>query len=231
MMAGPTRRAVLATMPLLACSRIDPPISAVPTDSARTETVSVVHRSWHTDVAFEARALPLRLATVAQAFPGALWLSIGFGDRGYFAEDARGPLPMLSALFGGPAALLVTGLPSPPERAFADDEQVALSVSPAGRAALLAFLDEQMEATQPIAPGPYQGSLFYATRLRYAATYTCNTWTADALRAAGLPINPNGIVLAAQVMAVARALGGRSASLSGERSPSHAGVAGSSSTS
>ncbi|MBR0655931.1 DUF2459 domain-containing protein [Plastoroseomonas arctica] len=206
MMPGPTRRAVLAAMPLLACSRLDPPQFAGAPDCACAEALSVVRRSWHTDVAFEARALPPRLEVVARELPNAAWLSVGFGDRAWFTEDARGPLPMLNALFGGPAALLVTGLPSPPERAFAGDEQVGLAVSTAGREALLRFLDEQIEATRPIAPGPYEGSLFYGTRLRYAATYTCNTWTADALRSAGLPINPNGVLLASQVMAAARAL-------------------------
>ncbi len=201
-----TRRAVLAALPLLGCSRIEPPSFTAGQGCDCTEMLSVVRRSWHTDVVFETRALPPQLAAAAGALPGATWLSIGFGDRAWFIEEARGALPMLGALFGGPAALLVTGLPSPPARAFADDEQVALAVSAAGRAAMLGFIADQMEATQPIAPGPYPGSLFFATRLRYAATYTCNTWTADALRAAGLPINPNGMLFAAQVMAAIRAL-------------------------
>lgn len=220
-MLATTRRAALAALPLLACSRLDPPAFRAGPGCDCTETLSVVRRSWHTDVAFEARDLPPELASVARALPGATWLSVGFGDRAWFTEDARGPLPMLGALFGGPAALLVTGLPSPPARAFADDEQVALAVSGPGRTAMVAFIAAQIEATQPIAPGPYAGSLFYATRLHYAATYTCNTWTADALRAAGLPINPNGMLFAAQVMGAARAL-------SAERSPSRAAVAGSS---
>ena len=206
-MPATTRRAALAALPLLACSRIEPPSFAAAQGSDRTEPLSVVRRSWHTDVVFETRGLPPQLAAAAQALPGATWLSVGFGDRAWFIDEARGALPMLGALFGGPAALLISGLPSPPARAFADDEQVALAVSAPGRAAMLGFIAEQMEATQSIAPGPYEGSLFFATRLRYAATYTCNTWTADALRVAGLPINPNGLLFAAQVMAAVRALG------------------------
>ena len=201
-----TRRAALAALPLLACSRIEPPSVAAGQGCDCTQALSVVRRNWHTDVVFETRALPPQLAAAARALPGATWLSVGFGDRAWFIDEARGALPMLGALFGGPAALLITGLPSPPARAFAYDEQVALAVSVQGRAAMLGFIAEQIEATQPIAPGPYEGSLFFATRLRYAATYTCNTWTADALRAAGLPINPNGMLFAAQVMAAVRAL-------------------------
>lgn len=205
-MPATTRRAALAALPLLGCSRIEPPSFAPPQDSDRSEALSVVRRNWHTDVVFETRGLPLQLAAAAQALPGATWLSVGFGDRAWFIDEARGALPMLGALFGGPAALLITGLPSPPARAFADDEQVALAVSAQGRAAMLAFIAAQIEGAQPIAPGPYEGSLFFATRLRYAATYTCNTWTADALRAAGLAINPNGMLFAEQVMAAVRAL-------------------------
>ena len=40
----------------------------------------------------------------------------------------------------------------------------------------------------------------YASNASYDATYTCNTWTLDALRAAGLPTAPFGILFADQAM-------------------------------
>ncbi|MFP6560573.1 DUF2459 domain-containing protein [Paraburkholderia sp. B3] len=39
---------------------------------------------------------------------------------------------------------------------------------------------------QRLADGPYPGSLYFAARGTYDALHTCNTWTARALRSAGL---------------------------------------------
>jgi hypothetical protein len=55
-----------------------------------------------------------------------------------------------------------------------------------------------------IADGPYPGSLFYASSGTYSGFYTCNTWTADALRVGGLPVSSDGVLFAGQVMDRAR---------------------------
>jgi len=43
------------------------------------------------------------------------------------------------------------------------------------------------------------GGIFYAANGTYNATYTCNTWAADALRAGGIPVNSAGVVFAGQL--------------------------------
>ena len=50
-----------------------------------------------------------------------------------------------------------------------------------------------------IAAGPYSQSTFYAASGRYDITHTCNTWTAEALRVAGLPVSAAGVIFADQV--------------------------------
>src|SRR5205823_10778951 len=49
-----------------------------------------------------------------------------------------------------------------------------------------------------IAAGPYPQSLFYAATGTYDAMHTCNTWTAEGLQIAGLPVSAAGIVFADQ---------------------------------
>jgi len=63
---------------------------------------------------------------------------------------------------------------------------------------------------QPLGPGPYAGSAYFAAIPRYSALYTCNTWVADALHAAGLPVRSTGVVFAYQLWAQARDLAGMS---------------------
>ncbi|MHB0887352.1 DUF2459 domain-containing protein [Acidithiobacillus sp.] len=40
----------------------------------------------------------------------------------------------------------------------------------------------------------------------YDAFYTCNTWTATALHIAGLPVDPQGVLFARQVMSAIQRL-------------------------
>ena len=47
--------------------------------------------------------------------------------------------------------------------------------------------------------GPYEGSLYLAARPRYSALHTCNTWAAETLQAAGLPVRSRGVVFAGQL--------------------------------
>ncbi|MGH6676638.1 MAG: DUF2459 domain-containing protein, partial [Xanthobacteraceae bacterium] len=60
---------------------------------------------------------------------------------------------------------------------------------------------------QPLGHGPYPSSAFYAAAGTYDGTHTCNTWTAEALHTAGLPVTSAGVVFAGQLMRQIRALG------------------------
>jgi hypothetical protein len=62
---------------------------------------------------------------------------------------------------------------------------------------------------QRLAEGPYPGSEFYASPATYDAFYTCNTFAAEALGAAGLPIASGGVIFAEQVMGPSRRLAQR----------------------
>jgi hypothetical protein len=67
--------------------------------------------------------------------------------------------------------------------------------------------DRRVRRADPARSRPLSPSRFYLATGRYFILRTCNTWTAAALRAAGLPINPTSVVTARQVMNEARSLG------------------------
>ena len=54
-------------------------------------------------------------------------------------------------------------------------------------------------SARALAPGPYEGSLYFEATPRYSALYTCNTWVAHALAAADLPVRVRGVIFAGQV--------------------------------
>jgi len=210
------RRLVLAV--LLAClvlagcaAPVPPPPPADQTAGPQTETIFLVERGWHTDIGLEATQLGDALGQLRTIFPGVHTLVIGFGQRAYLLQPHPDFGDMLAALAPGPGAMLVTALRDPPQTAFPAEDIVVLHVSARGLARLVDFVTKSFErapdgALHAIADGPYPGSLFYASTRAYSAGYTCNTWTAEALQTAGLPVHAAGVVFADEVADQARRL-------------------------
>lgn len=218
-MPGPTanggghRRApavCLLCMIVAGCAAPVPP--APPADlaaSPKTETIYLVERGWHTDIGLLATQARGTLGQLRTVFPGVRTLVIGFGQRAYLLHPHPDFGDMLAALAPGPGAMLVTALRDTPRTAFPATDIVELHVSAPGLARLVDFVTKSFERTpgdgpRAIADGPYPGSLFYASTRTYSAGYTCNTWTAEALQTAGLPVHADGVVFADEVAYQAR---------------------------
>jgi uncharacterized protein (TIGR02117 family) len=202
--------AVLICFSVAACSTVRPHHPQGPL-SETTDRIYVIDRGWHTDIGLPVSELRGKLAMVGANFPGANTLTIGFGDRAYLLERKTDFFDMLRALFPGQAALLVTGLSLPPAAAFGADKVVTLAIAKPQLEALEEFLAgyfASQGAAQPVplAEGPYPGSLFFASDATYDAFFTCNSWTAESLRAAGYPVSTTLVIFADQVMAEARRL-------------------------
>ena len=168
-------------------------------------TVYVARRKWHIDIGFAAADLG-PLAPVSAEFPAAKYLFFGFGDRHYLlAKDHHSP-SLLAALWPGPALILVTSIEGLPAQAFGETQVVELSLSTVQAREIESFIRSSMADPAPYAKGPYEGSLYYAARQRYSASHTCNTWAAEALRAADVPVRSRGVLLAGQLWSQVRKL-------------------------
>lgn len=183
---------------------VSPPVQ-LPDSGPRTATIYFVERGWHTDIGLPADELKGKLASLVQRFPGVRFLIIGFGERNYLLSRSHNLADEVSALFPSPAAMLVTGLSAPPQDAFSDQTVIRLRVTQAGFDRLIGFVaDSFADMRQPIADGPYPGSLFYAASGSYDLAHTCNAWTAEGLQVAGLAVSPAGVVFASQVVSQAK---------------------------
>jgi hypothetical protein len=203
-----SRRAALAgaVAGLAACSA-QPGSLAIDGGAPRAEAVHLVARGWHTDVDLPARRLPAPLITLEQDFPGASHFLFGFGERAYWAKPDPDSLDTFAALVPARGVILVTALRVSPEVAFPAPQVVTLPITTGGMARLATFLAGELTEggeVRRLAQGPYIGSRFYATSRRYSAAYTCNTWTADALQAAGTGVAAHGVIFAGQVIERAR---------------------------
>lgn len=176
----------------------------------QTETIYVIGRGWHTDIGVAAARVPGELESLRQLFPGTTTCTFGFGARAWLLDTRKGLDDVVQALLPAPGAILVTALRTSPTEAFGADHVVTLAVTEAGFDRLLRFLAASFQLDRNGAPrlltsGPYMGSAFYAASPTYDAVHTCNTWTAEALHTAGVPVSTAGVLFASQVMAQARA--------------------------
>jgi hypothetical protein len=199
----PRIAAAIFTVLLAACA--DPPL-APPGNAA---IVTVVDRGWHTDISLSADALDHRFDVLRARFPGARSFTFGFGQRLYVQKRDRTLLDALRALLPSDGMVLVTALNTTPAAAFGAEAAIPLAVSAEGFAAVEDFIRRSMSDNTAGAPlyvgeGPYSGSAFYASTMTYAGLFTCNTWTAKALRAGGLPVTTGAVLFADQVIGQVR---------------------------
>jgi hypothetical protein len=203
---------------LVACSAAPPRVADHATRGSAVSEASpdpaaviyLVRRHWHVDIGFAANDLQPPLAALLAQFPDARYLLFGFGDRHYLVDQDRGMGGMLAALWPGAGVMLVTGLRASAQDAFGEQHVSEIRVSASQAQAAQRFvwqsLAAQRGAITPLRAGPYEGSLYYATPQRYSALHTCNTWAAQALRAAQLPVHSAGVVFAGQLWNQARRL-------------------------
>jgi Protein of unknown function (DUF2459) len=188
-------------------------------------TIYVVRRSWHIDIGFDAAGLHPPLATLRQSLPQARYLLFGFGDKHYLLTHGRALGRLSGAVLPGEGVVLLTGLEATPAESFGAQGVVRLTVSAAQSRELERFVWNTLVPTQHATPtvlaaGPYSGSLYYSSVQRYSGLHTCNTWAAEALRSAGLPVHSFGVEFAGQLWRQVRRISRKEACSHPDRPPS-----------
>jgi len=117
------------------------------------------------------------------------YAAIGWGERAFYLEtptwsDVR-PTTVLRAAFGTDRTLMhVEHLPRPQEGT--DVRRIVLRLEEYRR--LAASLRASFAERPAALPGYGRYDVFYEARGRYSAVATCNAWTGDALRHAGVRV-------------------------------------------
>jgi uncharacterized protein (TIGR02117 family) len=174
------------------------------TGGASSNTAIIVaRRGWHIDVGFRTVDIRGPLAALSAQIVTSQYVFFGFGDRHYLVAKNKNFPGLLAALWPGAAVVLVTLLAAVPEEAFGSENVIRLTVSSAQAQAAQFFVWDSLlkENAVPISygKGPYEGSLFFAAASKYSALHTCNTWAAEGLQAADLPVRSRGVLFASQL--------------------------------
>jgi uncharacterized protein (TIGR02117 family) len=205
--------------PALGCAMADPvPLTALAPPPRGTIALSLVSRDWHTEIGVPLDRLDAPTRTDwLNAVPRPEWqdlvrrdghIAFGFGAKVFMTASAPGIGEALGALMNALGVVAVSGLPQRPQEEAEVDDHATVMVTPGGLSRMLGFVRQQAERDAAGRPallgGFFRGRKLFDSRLRYNTDFTCNTWTLQALRAAGLPVEPDGVVWSRQVMRQAR---------------------------
>ena len=169
-----------------------------PTEERR-QVFQVVRHGWHVGLVVDRNEMAALVPLPGKPFSGAEHLEIGWGDaRFYQAEDPSAGLALRAALWPSESVMHIVGFSGDPAHYFPASEIIDICVRPSGYRRMLAFIAERFKRGPdgraiPLGPGLYGASRFYRAKGSFHLFNTCNTWTARAIAAAGLPVSTRTI--------------------------------------
>lgn len=182
--------------------------------ASQIRTVYAVNIGWHVGLAFAAGDLDGAVFPEAADFPDARWIEIGWGDAGFY----RDPDPDLgtileAALLPTPAVLHLVAMPVHPSRYLPSADVMAVPLDEAQFGRLVEYVSGSLDRgarprAEAVGPGLYPVSRFYPALGSFSLAHTCNTWVAEGLAKAGLPIDSHVIDAGALMASLRDALSG-----------------------
>lgn len=189
------RSILLVVLLALACAR---PIAELysSADDERAQSIFVVIYGWHTGIIVKKDDLPEAVWPEVKDFPDVRYVEFGWGDGDYYqAPDPGLGLALKAAFYSSGSVLHVTGFNVAPKTYFHGSEIFQIDLSQKALQQLMRFISStflRSAAATPAEarPGLYPESRFYSANGKFHLFRNCNTWVAEALHAAGLPIAP-----------------------------------------
>jgi len=171
------------------------PADPAPRHDGPTVSFWLVTQDAHTGIAIRRADIPPGLWPESRDFPQADYLEVGWGERDYYMGRDQGFWATLRVALGSnPSVLHVAGIRGPLRGSFPASEIVELSLPAASYERLIRHIHDAYDragapVVAPLGPGLYGDSRFYPGRESFSLLRTCNVWTAQGLRDAGLPVS------------------------------------------
>ncbi|MGH7798949.1 MAG: DUF2459 domain-containing protein [Candidatus Binatia bacterium] len=173
-------------------------------EESNCRSVFIVHDSWHAAIVLRKDDLPSAAFPELADFPEARFIEFSWGDKDYFPDPNSGFSMALKAAFWSSGSVLhVVGFTENVATLYRAAQIVELRVTPAAYARLIAYLSQSFSRPQnaraQASPGLVANSRFYPSTHKFSLLKTCNTWVAESLQTAGLPVSPGLIITAGQL--------------------------------
>lgn len=164
----------------------------------------IVHNAWHAAIVLLKNDISPDAVPELVDFPQARFIEFSWGDKDYFPNPDAGIFAALKAAFWSSGSVLhVVGVTADVKTFYPTAEIVELQLSAPAFARLQDFIAQTFArpaggSARPSA-GLFAYSRFYPSTRKFSLLKTCNTWVAEALESAGLPITPSGVMTAGQL--------------------------------
>lgn len=170
------------------------------------QTIYVVNNGWHTGLIVPATPFKQRFPTLQNRFASANYFEIGWGDKGFYqAKDITASITLKAMLGLSGSIMHIVALTDAPSTYQPKDTIKPMCLSNTqleqlNQAISSSLALSEQQDVQPLGPGLYGDSEFFAAVGNYYLLNTCNSWTAQRLASAGLPIWSRFKLTASSVM-------------------------------
>ena len=164
--------------------------------------VLVAHDSWHAAIILRKADIPSDPLPELVDFPDAEFIEFSWGDKDYFPNPDAGVFTAIKAAFWSSGSVLhLVGFRGNPKSFYRSGELVELRLTTNAYGQLLQYIShtffrppssDRAEASA----GLFTYSRFYPATHKFSLLKTCNTWVAEALKSAGLPVSPGHVMTA-----------------------------------
>ena len=175
------------------------------TKNANCQSVFVVHNSWHAALVLRKGDITNETLPEIVDFSTAEMIEFNWGDQDYFPDPNSGVFAALKAAFWSEGSVLhLVGFNGTVENFYRGAEITELRLSKDAFERLIAFIAAEFARTDTLfpakpRPGLFTYSRFYRATGKFSFARTCNTWVAEALKHAGLPIHPASVITASNL--------------------------------
>jgi len=167
----------------------------LPTSQEDKQEVFLVSHGWHTGLVIPSQYLSDELKFLDKDFYYSKFYEFGWGDKGFYqAKEITSGLTLQAIFWPTPSVMHIVAMPVEPHEYFAHSKTLKVIISSKAMQRLNHFLAQSFKRNKEgqvikSKKGIYGRSFFYEGQGKYFLTRTCNTWTAQALEEAGLPIS------------------------------------------
>ena len=171
-------------------------------DAKNARSVFIVHDAWHAAIVIKRADLAAAMFPELRDFPTSEYLEFSWGDRDYFpAPDAGFGMALKAAFWSSGSILHVVGFSESVEVAYPNAQILKIYLPEKAFQGLVDFISDTFSRPHPPAPaearpGLFANGKFYAAQGDFSLLRTCNTWVAEAFKAAGFPVSPRYAVTA-----------------------------------
>ena len=157
-------------------------------------TIYFIYRGWHTSILLDAKSLSLRVPQLEADLKNQKYARVGWGDGDYFTGKNKSFTSATKALVAsGYSAMQLLAYDYEPFAEISAETRVPIAISDQGLRELASYIGNsiKIDASGRLVRLPVFGDtmgLFFQAKDSYGVFSNCNTWSAHALRVAGLPI-------------------------------------------